>query len=270
MQNLSTLLLYTIPLLIFFGVYFRRRARSQAQHVGQLHEAVEAGLTEPVSLHPVVDPNRCIGSSGCVKACPEGAIGVIDGKAQLVNPSVCIGHGACAASCPFEAIKLVFGSGAPRRRYSVCQAELRDQRARHIHRRRARRHGPHPQSGGAGATGDHDDQGCCGRRRRARRGHRRRRPGGHRCRTGRNSAQAQVPPDRAGGISGWDGVPLSPEQDRDDRSGPVAARRQDEVQRGREGSAARLLAGGRAEDRTQGPVQRAHGSDRAVRTAASW
>ena len=54
MQNLSTLLLYTIPLLIVFGVYFRRRARSQAQHAEQLHEAVGAGLTEPVSLHPVV------------------------------------------------------------------------------------------------------------------------------------------------------------------------------------------------------------------------
>ena len=110
MQDLSTLLLYTIPLLIVFGLYFRRRARSQAQHAEQLHETIEAGLTEPVSLHPVIDPNRCIGSSACVTACPESAIGVIDGKAQLVNQSVCIGHGACAPSCPVEAIKLVFGS----------------------------------------------------------------------------------------------------------------------------------------------------------------
>jgi thioredoxin reductase/NAD-dependent dihydropyrimidine dehydrogenase PreA subunit len=58
----------------------------------------------------VIDPNRCIGSSACVTACPESAIGVINGKAQLVNPSVCIGHGACAASCPLEAITLVFGT----------------------------------------------------------------------------------------------------------------------------------------------------------------
>jgi len=110
MQNFSTLLLYTIPLLIVFAVYFRRRARSRAQYAEQFHEAVESGLIEPVSLHPVVDPQRCIGSSGCVKACPEGAIGVINGKAQLVNPSACIGHGACVASCPFDAIKLVFGT----------------------------------------------------------------------------------------------------------------------------------------------------------------
>jgi thioredoxin reductase/ferredoxin len=110
MQNISTLLLYTVPLLIAFGLYFNRRARNEAQHAEQLHEAVETGLTEPVSLHPVIDPARCIGSSACVTACPEGAIGVINGKAQLVNPSVCIGHGACAASCPLEAIKLVFGT----------------------------------------------------------------------------------------------------------------------------------------------------------------
>ena len=104
------LLLYLGPLLAVFGVYFFRRTRAHAQHKEQLQEAVEAGLTEPVSLHPVIDPNRCIGSSSCVSACPESAIGVIHGKAQLVNPSACSGHGACAASCPLEAIKLVFGT----------------------------------------------------------------------------------------------------------------------------------------------------------------
>ena len=108
--DLPTLLLYLVPLAIVLGVYFFRRAKTQAQNVEQLYEAIEAGLTEPASLHPVIDPNRCIGSSACVTACPESAIGVINGKAQLVNPSVCIGHGACAASCPLEAITLVFGS----------------------------------------------------------------------------------------------------------------------------------------------------------------
>jgi thioredoxin reductase (NADPH) len=104
------ILLYAVPLLAAFGVYFYRRARAHAQHREQLKESVQAGLTEPASLHPVVDPNRCIGSSSCVSACPESAIGVIGGKAQLVNPAACIGHGACAAACPLEAIKLVFGT----------------------------------------------------------------------------------------------------------------------------------------------------------------
>src|SRR5512134_8658 len=104
------ILLYAVPLLAAFGVYFYQRARAHAQHSEQLEESLQAGLTEPASLHPVVDPNRCIGSSSCVSACPESAIGVIGGKAQLVNPSACIGHGACAAACPLEAIKLVFGT----------------------------------------------------------------------------------------------------------------------------------------------------------------
>ncbi len=106
----SALLLYVLPLLLVFGVYFLRRTRARAQSAQQMDESVEAGLTEPVSLHPLVDPNRCIGSSACVTACPEQAIGVIGGKAQLVNPAACIGHGACAAACPMEAIKLVFGT----------------------------------------------------------------------------------------------------------------------------------------------------------------
>jgi thioredoxin reductase/NAD-dependent dihydropyrimidine dehydrogenase PreA subunit len=75
-----------------------------------LKETREAGLSDPVSLHPVFDPSHCIGSGSCVKACPEHALGLINGKAQLINPSVCIGHGACMAACAFDAIKLVFGT----------------------------------------------------------------------------------------------------------------------------------------------------------------
>jgi thioredoxin reductase (NADPH) len=105
-----TALLYAVPLAAVLGVYFFRRARAHAGHAAQLRESREAGLTEPVSLHPVIDPARCIGSSACVSACPESAIGVVGGKAQLVDPAACIGHGACAASCPMEAIRLVFGT----------------------------------------------------------------------------------------------------------------------------------------------------------------
>jgi len=110
MKTFALLFLYLVPLVVVFGVYFLRLARSRARHAERLSESLEAGLTEPVSLHPVIDPNRCIGSSACVSACPEQAIGVIRGKAQLVNPAACIGHGACAASCPLEAITLVFGT----------------------------------------------------------------------------------------------------------------------------------------------------------------
>ncbi|RMH15715.1 MAG: 4Fe-4S dicluster domain-containing protein [Gammaproteobacteria bacterium] len=77
-------------------------------------ESVEAGLTEPASLHPVIDPTKCRGSGACIQACPERpahkVLGLIDGKAELIDPTSCIGHGACAAACPFDAITLVFGT----------------------------------------------------------------------------------------------------------------------------------------------------------------
>ncbi len=109
-QSLADLLLYAVPLAVFFFLYFRRREKHLRGHAEALQESRESGLTDPVCLHPVVDPLLCIGSSSCVTVCPEGSLGIINGKAQLVNPSVCIGHGACMAACPMEAIKLVFGT----------------------------------------------------------------------------------------------------------------------------------------------------------------
>jgi thioredoxin reductase (NADPH) len=109
-SSLADLLLYTVPLAVFLYLHFRRRQKHLRRHEAVLEESRESGLTEPVSLHPVIDPLHCIGSSSCVRACPEGSLGIIDGKAQLVNPSACIGHGACMAACPMEAIKLVFGT----------------------------------------------------------------------------------------------------------------------------------------------------------------
>jgi thioredoxin reductase/NAD-dependent dihydropyrimidine dehydrogenase PreA subunit len=58
----------------------------------------------------VVDPDRCIGSGGCARACPENALGVVNGKATLINASACIGHGACFHACPVQALTLVFGT----------------------------------------------------------------------------------------------------------------------------------------------------------------
>jgi thioredoxin reductase (NADPH) len=109
-QSFADLLLYAVPLAVFLFLYFRRRGKHLQQHAEVLQESRESGLTDPASLHPVIDPLLCIGSSSCVRACPEGSLGIIDGKAHLVNPSACIGHGACMASCPMEAIKLVFGT----------------------------------------------------------------------------------------------------------------------------------------------------------------
>lgn len=102
--------LYLTPVLIAIVYYFRHRHHAEAEHAKTLHESIESGLTEPPSLHPVIDSELCIGSGSCVRACPEGALGIIAGKAVLTNPSACIGHGACHASCPVDGITLVFGT----------------------------------------------------------------------------------------------------------------------------------------------------------------
>jgi thioredoxin reductase/ferredoxin len=109
-DQLFIYLLYVLPLTAPLIIYLYKRSRQQKIARETWDEAVESGLTEPSTLHPVFDPLKCFGSGACVKACPEQAIGIIDGKGVLISPAHCIGHGACASACPVGAIKLVFGT----------------------------------------------------------------------------------------------------------------------------------------------------------------
>jgi len=107
-------LIYSIPVALFWMFYaLNRRMTSQRNQMIKTEE-FEAGLTEPSSLHPVINPAKCMGCGTCVKACPEAhnhpVLGLINGKAQLIAPTNCIGHGACKTACPFDAIQLVFGT----------------------------------------------------------------------------------------------------------------------------------------------------------------
>lgn len=105
---------YLIPLLIYVAWYLIRRRSVVRMSLNAQRDANEAGLTEPTTLHPSVDPTKCIGCGSCIGACPEQphhtVLGLIGGKAELVSPTSCIGHGACRAACPVGAITLVFGS----------------------------------------------------------------------------------------------------------------------------------------------------------------
>jgi thioredoxin reductase/NAD-dependent dihydropyrimidine dehydrogenase PreA subunit len=103
-------LLYLAAILAFVLAYLIVRRRREHVHVEDLKVAIATGMNEPPSLHPVIDPARCIGSGSCARACPEQALGVVKGKAVLTNGAACIGHGACLTACPVEAIKLVFGT----------------------------------------------------------------------------------------------------------------------------------------------------------------
>lgn len=96
---------------LIIGVYWYRGNKRSREIELKVSQAKEEGRFEPISLHPYIDPDRCIGSGACVRACPEEDIlGLIDGKATLINSSSCIGHGACFHACPVEAISLRIGT----------------------------------------------------------------------------------------------------------------------------------------------------------------
>jgi thioredoxin reductase/Pyruvate/2-oxoacid:ferredoxin oxidoreductase delta subunit len=91
--------------------YWRRREHRELIDAAELEQAKAENRHIPQTLHPVIDPDKCIGSLSCLRVCPEGDIlGVVNGKAALVDASACIGHGKCALECPVHAIKLVFGT----------------------------------------------------------------------------------------------------------------------------------------------------------------
>lgn len=112
MESISyqQIIFYLLPVLVILLFALRRELKHRSS-IKSKNAAIKAGLTEPASLHPVIDPAKCLGGGSCVTACPEGKIlGLIHGRAHLLNPSKCIGHGACKTACPFDAITLVFGT----------------------------------------------------------------------------------------------------------------------------------------------------------------
>jgi NAD-dependent dihydropyrimidine dehydrogenase PreA subunit len=54
-----------------------------------------------------IDQEKCDGCGLCVPSCAEGAIRIIDGKAQIAADNLCDGLGACLGDCPRDAITII-------------------------------------------------------------------------------------------------------------------------------------------------------------------
>jgi ferredoxin len=53
-----------------------------------------------------IDQEKCDGCGVCVPSCAEGAIQIVDGKAQLLADKFCDGLGACLGECPQGALSV--------------------------------------------------------------------------------------------------------------------------------------------------------------------
>jgi len=102
--------IFGIVFLVMF-IYLKKTKKRSQKTEEKIVKAKEYGFYEPVSLHPVVSVENCIGTGACIEACPEKDIlGWAHGKVKTINTSRCVGHGACFHACPVLAITLCIGT----------------------------------------------------------------------------------------------------------------------------------------------------------------
>ena len=110
-NSFLAILVYLGPIVAFAVAFRWRRSRIETQTHAGIEEAQLSGLDVPPSIHPYINPSRCLGCAVCLKACPENEVlGLVRGKAVLVTAANCVGHGACKEACPTNAITLVLGT----------------------------------------------------------------------------------------------------------------------------------------------------------------
>jgi thioredoxin reductase/Pyruvate/2-oxoacid:ferredoxin oxidoreductase delta subunit len=112
MDNLISFLIAVVIIGGFLAYYMRQDKKKAAKY----REAAERGKIHssgPMSQHPQIDNNYCIGCATCTTVCPEGdVLGMVGGKAMIINGYKCIGHSLCADACPVGAIKMVMAGPA--------------------------------------------------------------------------------------------------------------------------------------------------------------
>ena len=70
-----------------------------------------------------INQEKCNGCGLCAKACHEGAIGMVDGKAKLLRDDYCDGLGDCLPACPTGAITFVEREAAAYNEAAVLAAK---------------------------------------------------------------------------------------------------------------------------------------------------
>ena len=78
-----------------------------------------------------IDQEKCNGCGICANACHEGAIGIVDGKAQLLRDDYCDGLGDCLPVCPTGAITFVMREAAAYDEKAVEENMKKAQNAAH-------------------------------------------------------------------------------------------------------------------------------------------
>jgi NAD-dependent dihydropyrimidine dehydrogenase PreA subunit len=54
-----------------------------------------------------IDEELCDGCGQCIPSCAEGALEIVDGKAQIIADKLCDGLGACLGECPTGALRVI-------------------------------------------------------------------------------------------------------------------------------------------------------------------
>ena len=83
-----------------------------------------------------IDEEKCDGCGLCAKACHEGAIAMVDGKAKLIREDFCDGFGDCLPTCPAGAITFEEREAPAYNEAAVKQAQA-------AKKAKAQQHAPH-------------------------------------------------------------------------------------------------------------------------------
>lgn len=74
-----------------------------------------------------IDEEACNGCGACAKACHEGAIAMVNGKAKLIREDYCDGLGDCLPACPVDAISFEEREAPAYNEEAIRQAKERRQ-----------------------------------------------------------------------------------------------------------------------------------------------